>query len=143
MKRTKKYTGATEILTFPHSSQDELYTELNRLGWYWSSKKSQWERDDRQAIDNNLVKIRVWAKKEIVEELAQHFIESGVDRGLKFIEKSEKYVSKNKDDIQATQQLNKFKALVLNLFANGTYKPGKEKGSWPAIYSYRFHWQIG
>ena len=91
MKRTKKYTGATEILTFPHSSQDELYTELNRLGWYWSSKKSQWERDDRQAIDNNLVKIRVWAKKEIVEELAQHFIESGVDRGLKFIEKSAPY----------------------------------------------------
>lgn len=91
MKKTKKYLGATEILTFPHSTQDELYAELNRLGWYWKSKNGKWERDDREPIVNDLVKIRVWARTEIVEEVAEHFVEAAEERGLRFIEKSRPY----------------------------------------------------
>jgi hypothetical protein len=34
MKQTQKYSQACQILTFPHAIQDELYGELNRLGWH-------------------------------------------------------------------------------------------------------------
>ena len=91
MKRTKKYLGACEILTFPHPTQDELYAELNRLGWYWKSKSGKWERDDRPPIVNSLIEIRVWAKKEVVEDVAQHFAEAAEEMGLNFIEKSDPY----------------------------------------------------
>ena len=91
MKRTKKYLGATAILTFPHSTQNELYQELNRLGWFWNSKINQWERDDRQPTSNSLIKVRVWAKKELVEIVAQHLIESSEEIGIYLVEISTPY----------------------------------------------------
>ena len=91
MKRTQKYIKALELLTFPHNVQDELYNELNRLNWYWNAKSKVWERDDRLAIESNVIKVRVWAKTEIVEEIAEHFIESSTTMGIKFLEKSKPY----------------------------------------------------
>lgn len=91
MRRTQKYSKACEILSISHSSQDELYSELNRLGWYWNSKNKQWERDDRIAVESKLIKVRVWANSEIVEELADLFIEQSSEIGIRFLEKSKPY----------------------------------------------------
>lgn len=62
MKRTQKYSQACQILTFPHANQDELYGELNRLGWYWQAKNKKWERDNTPAREaTNLIRVRVMA----------------------------------------------------------------------------------
>ncbi|MEH2456396.1 hypothetical protein [Nostoc sp.] len=64
MKKTAKYSKACQVLTFPHSSQEQLYSELNRLGWCWQPDKKEWERDDTPAqLATKLIKIRVWAAK--------------------------------------------------------------------------------
>ncbi|MBG1267766.1 hypothetical protein [Nostoc sp. WHI] len=93
MKRTKKYSEACEILTFPHRTQDEIYSELNRLGWFWDSKKREWLRDDTPAKEaTQLIRIRVWAATDKVDQAADLFIETAVDNGLRLIEKSSPYV---------------------------------------------------
>lgn len=90
MRQTKKYASACEILTFPHVTQEQLYQELNRLGWFWDSKKQQWIRDDRIAeAPSKLIKIRLWANKDKVEQIADVLQEALAPYGLKVIEKSE------------------------------------------------------
>ncbi|MEH2438397.1 MAG: hypothetical protein V7K25_30065 [Nostoc sp.] len=92
MKRTAKYSKACQILTFPHSSQEQLYSELNRLGWYWQSGKKEWERDDTPAkAATKLIRVRVWAAKETVENAAELFLENAESNGLRLIEKSAPY----------------------------------------------------
>ncbi|MEH2310734.1 MAG: hypothetical protein V7K35_04735 [Nostoc sp.] len=92
MKQTQKYSGACRILTFPHQTQDELYAELNRLGWYWTPAKQQWERDETLAQPaSKLIKVRVWAAKESVENTAELFLENAEINGLRLIEKSPPY----------------------------------------------------
>ena len=92
MKQTQKYTSATQILTYPHTKQDELYEELNRLGWWWNSGKKKWERDDTPAKEaSGLIRIRVMAETDKVSEVAQHLIESCSDMGLRLVEESKPY----------------------------------------------------
>ncbi len=92
MKQTQKYTSATQILTFLHTNQDELYQELNRLGWYWQPKKKAWERDDTPALEaSKLIKIRIWADSKKVDEAAALFIENAESAGLRLVEKSQPY----------------------------------------------------
>lgn len=92
MKQTKKYSRAKEILQFPHQTQEQLYSELNRLGWYWMPKIQKWERDDTPADEEtNLIKVRVWASKTKVKQAAELFIESAQANGLIFVEQSDPY----------------------------------------------------
>ncbi|PHJ55764.1 hypothetical protein VF14_33550 [Nostoc linckia z18] len=92
MKRTQKYSKACQILTFPHQIQDELYAELNRLGWYWQAAKKEWERDDTPAKEaTKLIRVRVWAAREIVENAADLFAENVEGMGLKLLERSNPY----------------------------------------------------
>lgn len=89
MKQTQKYSGALRILTFPHSTQDELYAELNRLGWFWQSKSKEWRRSEQATT--TLVKVRVMGATTQVSELAQHFVEAAGDIGLRLLEQSAPY----------------------------------------------------
>ncbi len=92
MKQTQKYSQACQLLTFPHASQDELYKELNRLGWWWQAKNKKWERDDSPAQEaSKLIKIRIWASAKKVEQAAELFVENAEDIGLRILEKSEAY----------------------------------------------------
>ena len=92
MRKTQKYTGACEILTYPHSNQEELYSELNRLGFYWQSKKNKWERDNTPAKEaTKLIKVRVWATTNLVDQVAEVMVEQMETVGLKFLEKSNPY----------------------------------------------------
>jgi hypothetical protein len=92
MKQTQKYTKATARLTFPHSNQDELYSELNRIGYYWNSKTKEWERDDRLPNPaNKLIKLRVWTAADQVESFADLIVESCESIGLELVDKSKPY----------------------------------------------------
>lgn len=92
MKRTQKYLKAQEILTIPHSNQQELYSELNRLGWYWSSKKKVWERDDRLAKPaSKLIKVRVWCSTETIEDITDGIVDNLEEIGLNLLERSDSY----------------------------------------------------
>ncbi|WP_414574262.1 hypothetical protein [Nostoc sp. CCY 9925] len=92
MKRTQKYSKACQVLKVPHQTQEELYAELNRLGWYWQAAKKEWERDDTPAKEaTKLIRVRVWANKDKVEDAAELFIESIEGMGLKLLEKSNPY----------------------------------------------------
>ena len=92
MKKTAKYSKACQVLTFPHEHQEQLYSELNRLGWYWQPKKKEWERDDTPAkAATKLVRVRVWAAKDSVENAAELFLEGAEGNGLRLIEKSPPY----------------------------------------------------
>jgi hypothetical protein len=73
-------------------TQDELYQELNRLGWYWQPKKKEWERDDTPAKEvTQLVKIRVWAATDKVSLAADLLIEQLESIDFELIEKSTPY----------------------------------------------------
>ncbi|MBD2199982.1 MULTISPECIES: hypothetical protein [Calothrix] len=92
MRQTQKYSKACQLLTFPHVTQDELYAELNRLGWFWDSNKKGWYRDDTPAKEaTKLIRLRVWAASDKVRQSAEVFIETAEDNGLRFVEKSEPY----------------------------------------------------
>ena len=89
MKQTKKYSKACEIATLNHESQESLYKQLNELGFFWDSKLQKWERDDRIADPpTDLIRVRVWAATDRVEQAARCFIESAQEYGLKFQEQS-------------------------------------------------------
>lgn len=94
MRQTEKYKKAGRVLTFPHTSQDQLYQELNRLGWWWNSKKQEWERDETLGASepSKLIKIRIWTDSTKVQQIADLFIESLESLGFKIQEKSDPYV---------------------------------------------------
>jgi len=92
LRQTKKYRAAQEIATLTHQSQEDLYSQLNNLGWFWNSKNQTWERDDRLAEPaSNLLRIRVWAAADKVENLASIVAESLATYGLELLEQSEAY----------------------------------------------------
>lgn len=92
MRQTQKYTKACEIATVNHETQESLYKQLNELGFFWNSKIQQWERDDRLADPpSDLIRIRVWAAGDKVEQAANILIESVGQYGLKLQEKSQSY----------------------------------------------------
>lgn len=92
MKQTKKYKGACEIATLNHTTQEDLYIQLNRLGFWWDAKKQIWERNDQLAEPpSKLIKIRVWAATDRVERAAAAVIEAMASYGLDFVEGSKPF----------------------------------------------------
>jgi hypothetical protein len=92
MKKTKKYSKATELLTFPHNNQEELYQELNRLGYYWDALDKKWIRDERLANPPKQgVDIRVWADKDYTEEHAETLVQLFLKNGYRLSNRSGTY----------------------------------------------------
>jgi hypothetical protein len=93
MKRTKKYSLALETLkNFPHSNQEELYSELNRLGFYWDSKKLQWVRDETAADPATpLIRVRIWAATDEVRFHAEIFKNYALRAGYTIVDETEPY----------------------------------------------------
>lgn len=95
MKQTQKYITASQILTFPHATHQDLYNELTRLGWQWNPQKKEWARDDRPAKEaTQLIRVRVWAATNKVDQAAELFLENAEENGLRLIEKSSPYVNR-------------------------------------------------
>jgi hypothetical protein len=89
MKRTRKYTTACEIATLNHTTQDDLYSHLNHLGFWWDAQKQIWERNDQLAEPpSKLIKIRVWTATDQVEAVAASIIEAMATYNIHFLEGS-------------------------------------------------------
>ncbi len=92
MRQTEKYRKAVEILKYPHNSHQELYSEMNRLSYYWDAKNRKWERDDRLAdppMDG--VKIRLWANNDEVQDYSELITQLLKAEGYTIVDKSEPY----------------------------------------------------
>lgn len=83
MKQTKKYVSACEIANLTHNTQEELYSQLNQLGFYWNAKLSKWERNDTLADPpSDLIRIRVWADSEKLEDAVELLCQQMLSVGL-------------------------------------------------------------
>jgi hypothetical protein len=92
MRLTKKYIKATDLLTFPHKNQEQLYDELNRLGYYWDALGKKWVRDERLADPpKQTIDIRVWADQDFTEEHADVIVQLFSQNGYKLLNKSKSY----------------------------------------------------
>jgi hypothetical protein len=96
MRQTKKYTRACDILKFPHQTQEQLYSEMNRLGWWWDSKKQAWERNDSLKSNkaSDLIRVRVWADNQRISQIADLIQEGLEGSGFKVQERSEPYINR-------------------------------------------------
>ena len=93
MRQTQKYVKATQILTINHSHQEQLYQELNKLGWWWNAKLKEWERND-QLADPPMegFKIRLWGNNEEIEHYSQLITQFLRENGCSIVDKSKPYV---------------------------------------------------
>lgn len=60
-------------IVIDYNDQEVLYSALQEAGYFWDSKKKQWEYHEPEAANDPtpMIMIRVWADKEIVEEAEQ------------------------------------------------------------------------
>ena len=96
MKRTAKYVAAETValkagLTF--QNQTDLYDQLAKLAYMWDSKAGQWLYLPFMDADepSPLIKVRVWANKKHVEEVALDIIVKMQDYNYELLERSEVY----------------------------------------------------
>lgn len=75
-KMTAKYSAAyslarREKITLT-DNQEQLYSQLQELGYYWDSDRKEFVWHDPNEADDptQLIMIRVWADAEIVEDVA-------------------------------------------------------------------------
>ncbi|MDJ0509259.1 MAG: hypothetical protein QNJ64_08410 [Crocosphaera sp.] len=93
MRQTQKYVKATQILTTNHSSQEQLYQELNRLGWWWNAKLKEWERNEQLAEPPmEGLKMRLWGNNEEIEDYADLIIQLLRENGYSIVDKSQPYL---------------------------------------------------
>lgn len=96
-KLTTKYKSALELadrLGFGASTvQEGLYLQLNELGYFWDSKEQMWEKTTEPASPpSTVVRVRVWAAGDQVEEEARRIAEVFVEaHDYQLIEKSHQY----------------------------------------------------
>lgn len=77
MKQTAKYAGGLKVareigLSRPVTNQEQLYADLGQHGWQWDSRQELWINVSDVPADppTDLIRVRVWADLEIVEDVA-------------------------------------------------------------------------
>jgi hypothetical protein len=93
-KNTAKYVSAVSkarelsvYADFPH--QEQLYSTLNKCGFYWNSDLKIWEELNQDADPpTELIRVRVWTDARFVEQAAVDLISSLDAQGLRLVEKS-------------------------------------------------------
>ncbi len=98
-KRTKKYVAAEAMLrrlgvaVFGYRSAETFYEVLAEKGYQWNSETGIWE--NWQAMDadqpTELIRVRAWARAEVVEMIADGVVESMLAAGLRLVERSSPY----------------------------------------------------
>jgi len=93
---TQKYQGALAVArtvaTIHLNDSKALYRSLNAHNWYWNSKVGVWERGSRAQKPTDLVRVRVWAATEVVEQAADDVAFSLLNSDYQLVERSEPYV---------------------------------------------------
>lgn len=79
-KLTAKYSAALAVARRERitqiNDQEQLYSQLRELGYFWNSDRKEWEYHAIEDADDPtpLIMIRVWANAEIVEDVADDVI---------------------------------------------------------------------
>ena len=77
MKRTKKFIAAEKLaLKIGIVIDDEIYENLEFNNYFWDSKQGIWFEGDLPDPPTNLLKIRIWADKELVQSDCDRIIEA-------------------------------------------------------------------
>lgn len=96
-KLTTKYKSALELghqLGCTISTlQEGLYLQLNELGYFWDSEEQDWVKSAEPANPpSTVVRVRVWAAGDRVEEEARRIAEIFVEaHDYQLVEKSQQY----------------------------------------------------
>jgi predicted CoA-binding protein len=95
-KMTKKYkaalAAAKNIATVAVNDSQVLYQQLNAQNWYWNSKWGIWEMGEPAQKPSDLVRIRVWAATEKVEQAAEEVTHLLQKQDYELLECSTPYV---------------------------------------------------
>lgn len=96
---TAKYRGAIQLAsaklppaTFADwDNQSALYQKLGEHNYFWNSKVKAWEKGKTAAEPTGLVRIRVWAAAENVEQVAFDVQKELSHRNYQCLERSGPY----------------------------------------------------
>lgn len=99
-RRTRKYVAAERlasqlnITNWRQMIASGLYQELGEHGYHWNSDSGTWENWTAMPADgpSEVIRLRCWARTEVVEMIADGVIESMAAAGLRLIERSQPYV---------------------------------------------------
>ncbi len=99
MKLTRKCATACNIaveqgINYALLTQDQIYAELQKRGYFWDPKSSRWDHYSAEAASapTDLIRMRVWAAAGEVEKIADLVVVQMNDFGrLKLVEQSEPY----------------------------------------------------
>jgi hypothetical protein len=95
-RMTAKYRTALKlaeaILTHPfeHNDQKVLYRRLGEHNYFFDSKSKVWEKGEPANPPTELVRVRVWAKAEQIEQVADKLV-SDLSHDYRLVERSEPY----------------------------------------------------
>lgn len=94
-KQTEKFVKAVAIAgsRFRNTSHEALYQLMSEAQYYWDSRSKEWILAPAESNDppTQLHRVRVWAAKEQVENLASAIIESLTAQGYQLDERSATY----------------------------------------------------
>jgi hypothetical protein len=103
---TLKYELAKRILPKINLDRDDLYLELNKLGYFWDTKIKQWVKTDSEKINTlENVRIRVWSKSEDIGKHTNNIIEALKIKGFTLLSESQEYVCRPPDHNQSRKYL--------------------------------------
>jgi hypothetical protein len=95
-KMTAKYSTALTVARREkitvNGNQEELYSQLQEIGWWWNSDRKEWEHHEPAEADDPspFVLIRVWVNEEIAPDVADDVIK-GLKPHYTLVERSEPY----------------------------------------------------
>ena len=94
-RMTTKYRAALKIakaISIPNALEDQsaLYQKLNEHNYFWNSKLKTWGKKPALA-PTDLVRIRVWAAAEHVEQAADDAMNALSHHHYKLLERSSPY----------------------------------------------------
>lgn len=95
-KRTRKYVAAESMarqLKIRSADAETLYRLLNEAGYQWNSDTGAWDNWQAMPADepSELIRIRCWARADVVEMIADGVVESMRAAGLQLMERSQPY----------------------------------------------------
>ena len=95
-KRTRKFVAAEATgrqLRIRSTDAETLYRLLNEAGYQWNSDTGTWDNWQAMPADepSELIRIRCWARSEVVEMIADGVVESMRAAGLNLMERSQPY----------------------------------------------------
>ena len=95
-RMTQKYkaalAAAKTLATCQVNDSYALYQTLNAHNWYWNSKRGVWEMGESAQKATDLVRVRVWAASEFVEQAADEVAHELQKQDYQLLERSFPYV---------------------------------------------------